>query len=122
MKFRHARHTNDLEKLEKFYTEIVGLEKLGEFNNHSEYNGLFLGFPGMDWHIEFTASNDDAVHTPDADDLLVFYPNNTDEYDAILSRIEEKQVPIQQSKNPYWVQNGVEILDPDGFGVVIAKP
>ncbi|MBK8723789.1 MAG: hypothetical protein IPL95_16520 [Saprospiraceae bacterium] len=43
MTFRYARHTSDLESIEKFYTEIVGLEKLGGFKNHNHYNGLFLG-------------------------------------------------------------------------------
>ena len=33
MNFRYARHTNNLEPLIEFYTEIVGLEKLGEFKN-----------------------------------------------------------------------------------------
>ncbi len=31
MKFRVARHTNDLEKIEQFYTTVIGLKKLGEF-------------------------------------------------------------------------------------------
>ena len=53
MIFRHARHTSCLDKIEKFYTDIVGLEKLGSFENHSNYNGIFLGHKNSNWHLEF---------------------------------------------------------------------
>ena len=119
MTFRYARHTNDLARLTQFYVEVIGLDKLGEFNDHSGYNGVFLGFPGSDWHIEFTESSDEAKHTPDEDDLLVFYANNKREFDEIITRVEERQIPQKKSKNPYWAQHGIEITDPDGFGVII---
>ena len=41
MTFRYARHTTDLKQIERFYTEIVGLEKLGGFEKHNNYDGLF---------------------------------------------------------------------------------
>ncbi len=73
MKFRYARHTNNLKSITSFYTNIIGLEVLGSFENHSEYNGVFLGLSNQDWHIEFTQSDEKAAHHPDEDDLLVFY-------------------------------------------------
>ena len=35
MKFRYARHTNNLVSIIEFYTEIIGLEIIGQFENHS---------------------------------------------------------------------------------------
>lgn len=35
MKFRYARHTSNLAALEKFYTEIIGLQKLGGFEDQA---------------------------------------------------------------------------------------
>lgn len=58
MNFRYARHTRDLNKIERFYTEVVGLENLGGFKNHSGYDGLFLGHRNTSWHLEFTVSED----------------------------------------------------------------
>ena len=52
MTFRMARHTVDLQAIEIFYTSIVGLEKLGGFQNHDGYNGIFLGHPYQDWHLQ----------------------------------------------------------------------
>jgi catechol-2,3-dioxygenase len=48
MKFRYARHTNDLKSIVDFYTKIIGLKKLGSFENHSNYNGVFIGLPNLD--------------------------------------------------------------------------
>ena len=84
MKFRYARHTNDLHSITEFYTKVVGLEKLGSFENHSCYNGVFLGYPNMDWHLEFTTSNEKPKHSPGDDDLLVFYLNSNDEKGASI--------------------------------------
>ena len=43
MKLRVARHTNDLDKIEAFYINILGFERLGGFQNHNNYDGVFIG-------------------------------------------------------------------------------
>jgi len=48
MKFRVARHTDSLENIVTFYTNILGLQVLGDFKDHDNYNGVYLGFPGAD--------------------------------------------------------------------------
>ncbi len=121
MKFRYARHTNNLEKIVAFYTTILKLEILGEFKNHSEYDGVFLGHKNRDWHLEFTTSNEKAKHTFDEDDLLVFYALNQQEYDSIFVAISTNAIKIIEAKNPYWNENGIMFLDPDGFRIVLAK-
>ncbi|MFN5982341.1 MAG: VOC family protein, partial [Fluviicola sp.] len=80
MTFRYARHTSNLKALEKFYTELVGLKKLGGFENHSSYNGIFLGDPAENWHLEFTTSNENPIHQFDEEDALVFYLENEMEF------------------------------------------
>ena len=41
MKFRYARHTNNLDTLIDFYQNVIGLEKLGGFKDHNGYDGVF---------------------------------------------------------------------------------
>lgn len=118
MIFRYARHTNNLNELVRFYTDIVGLSNLGGFENHSNYNGVFLGKEGADWHIEFTESDYEATHQPDEDDLLVFYLDSNEELNRIKEKIKVNNILIHSSKNPYWRANGIEIKDPDGFGII----
>lgn len=120
MNFRYARHTNDLNKIEKFYTEIIGLEKLGNFENHENYNGLFLGFPNQDWHLEFTTSNDNTKSKFDEDDILVFYLNSEYEIEEIKNRIIKNKISIEKSKNPYWNKYGIQISDPDNYKIIFA--
>lgn len=122
MKFRHARHTHQLEPIIDFYTKIIGLDILGDFKNHEGYDGVFLGKKGENWHLEFTVSWIQPLHRPDEDDLLVFYPQSQAEFMAIVERVAKANIRPIQPKNPYWKRNGITLLDPDGFGVVIVNP
>lgn len=120
MTFRYARHTENLSAIIQFYTEIIGLKVLGKFENHSDYNGVFPGFPDKDWHLEFTESKGGVEHKPDKDDLLVFYLQSADEWNDMREKIKKRGLQFEQSQNPYWQKNGLKILDPDGFGVIRA--
>ena len=120
MTFRYARHTNNLEQLKSFYIDVLGLELLGGFENHDGYNGIFLGKQDENWHLEFTQSDEVANHTFDDDDLLVFYPNSKLEFELLKEKLEHHLIQFVKSKNPYWNENGIQFLDPDGFGIVIS--
>lgn len=89
MKFRIARHTNNIDSIKSFYINVLGLELLGGFENHTNYNGIFIGKPNFDWHLEFTQSNDKANHTFDEDAILVFYPETSKEYDTIIGNLQK---------------------------------
>ena len=120
MKFRAARHTNDLKPIIEFYTNIIGLEVLGSFENHDDYNGVFLGIKDQDWHLEFTESNINAKHHFDDDDILVFYPSNEKECQLILEQIEQHAIKTIKPINPYWQKYGLMVEDPDEHKVVVS--
>lgn len=120
MELRVARHTNNINKILDFYTKIIGFDLLGEFKNHDNYDGIFLGKKNENWHLEFTTSIEQANHYFDEDDCLIFYVNTKNEYDEIIHRIHQSNISIINSKNPYWNLNGVTIKDPDGFNVIIS--
>ena len=119
MKFRYARHTNNLDSLISFYQNIIRLEKLGGFKDHNGYDGVFLGLPNQDWHLEFTYSNNKADHHPDRDDLIVFYLDSEEEVQTIIDRAKQADILPTTSQNPYWNENGIELTDPDGFGIIL---
>lgn len=118
MTFRYARHTNNLKALETFYTEIVGLEKLGGFENHSSYDGVFLGKAKENWHLEFTSSTEEPIHQFDEDDALVFYLDHLEDFENLQQRLKRYSIELLIPKNPYWRENGIQISDPDGANII----
>lgn len=120
MKFRAARHTDNLHTLTEFYRSIFFLEILGEFKDHKGYDGVFIGKQGLPWHLEFTQSSESAKHTFDENDLLVFYPETKEEYEKIIANIQRLKIPTITPKNPYWRENGTMVEDPDGFKIVVS--
>ena len=120
MKFRIARHTTDLNRIIDFYGRILGLKVLGQFKDHDNYDAVFLGLPGADWHLEFTVSDTLPAHSPDDDDLLVFYATSLDEFQIIKEKFIANHVKHVAPKNPYWAKNGITFEDPDGFRIVLS--
>ncbi|MFP9114374.1 VOC family protein [Flavobacterium sp. RHBU_3] len=118
MKFRIARHTDNLKKIAAFYSGLPEMAVLGSFEGHDGYDGIFIGKPGESWHLEFTQSTEPAQHSPDDDDLLVFYYEEETPYREAL-RYLDTTTPRIPAKNPYWNVNGVCYKDPDGFGLVV---
>jgi catechol 2,3-dioxygenase-like lactoylglutathione lyase family enzyme len=120
MILRIARHTNDLKKIENFYVNILGFERLGGFQNHNNYDGVFIGKPDSDWHFEFTQSETKANHKFDEDDIIVLYPNTIRKYNKLLESLLENDIKKITAINPYWNENGQMFLDPDGYRIVIS--
>ncbi|MBL7887045.1 MAG: VOC family protein [Flavobacterium sp.] len=120
MTFRFARHTNNLEVLQSFYCNVLGLEILGGFENHDGYDGVFIGKPHENWHLEFTKSTEIIEFNFGDEDILVFYPNSKLEYEIVLEKLKLNAVELIKAKNPYWNENGILFLDPDGYRIAIS--
>ena len=69
--------------------------------------------------MEFTYSADKANHHPDKDDLIVFYLDSEEKIQTIIDRAKQADILSVTSQNPYWNENGIELTDPDGFGVIL---
>lgn len=121
MKLRVARHTDDLEKIKTFYIDVLGFELLGSFENHDNYDGIFIGRPNLDWHFEFTKSDKKANHFSDEDDSIVLYPETISDYNKLISNLIKYDILTIVSSNPYWNENGKMFLDPDGFRIIISN-
>lgn len=120
MKLRLARHTNQLQKIKSFYIDVLGFELIGEFNDHDNYNGIFLSKDNSEWHLEFTESSIQANHEFDEDDLMVFYADSIKELNLIKRNLTNKGVNKIKAQNPYWNMNGFMLKDPDGYRIVFS--
>lgn len=120
MQFRYARHTKTLKPIIHFYTQILPLKILGRFEAHEGFDGVFIGKKGLDWHLEFTVSNDQAEQAFDAEDFLVFYFENEQRFIAFHQTLTAKGIRSIPNKNPYWNRFGKTYLDPDGHGIILS--
>jgi len=68
---RIARPTDRLEEVVAFYRDGLGLPELTRFKDHAGYDGVMLGLPGSDYHLEFTSHADGSpCPAPSIDNLL----------------------------------------------------
>ena len=116
MQVRFARHTERLEELVGFYRDGLGLPELGRFEDHAGYDGVFIGLPGTDAHLEFTSGGQHGSPGAHPETLLVLYLGDPGTVEEIRRRIGSEPV---EAANPYWSENGVTLVDPDGFRVVL---
>jgi catechol 2,3-dioxygenase-like lactoylglutathione lyase family enzyme len=117
---RVSRPTDKLNDVVRFYADDLGLPELGRFQDHAGYDGVILGLPGAEYHLEFTAHADgtpDRVATPE--NLLVFYfATEAHLYEAVERLGQAGHSPVAL-ENPYWAGNGgIAFDDPDGWRVV----
>jgi len=121
-KVRLARPTGQLEKMVEFYRDVIGLPEIERFEGHDGYDGVMIGLPGVDYHLELTTHADGVNgRAPTRDNLLVFYLEDQDTLDAIVERMEEHGQESVSPENPYWTKSGVSYEDPDGWGVVFVN-
>jgi catechol 2,3-dioxygenase-like lactoylglutathione lyase family enzyme len=118
---RVARPTDRLPALLRFYTEGLGLERIGGFEDHDGYSGAILGLPGRELQLEFiTYSEGSPGGAPSAENLLVFYLDDAATRDRVAARLRSLGCEPVAAENPWW--DGVDALtfeDPDGWRVVL---
>lgn len=117
---RVARPTDDLDRLLPFYTDGLGLQILGSFEDHQGFDGVMLGLPGGPYHLEFTRCRHHAAgRAPTPDNLLVFYLPEEDAWAAACQRMLDAGFQPVTSFNPYWDLRGKTFEDADGYRVVL---
>ena len=117
---RVARATDHLDALLRFYVEGLGFEQLGSFADHEGFDGVMIGVPGADYHLEFTHQPGHSVgRAPTQENLLVFYLPDQQEWEAAVARMQAAGYSPVVSLNPYWDRHGRTFEDPDGYRVVL---
>ena len=117
---RVARATDRLADVVRFYVIGLGLEELGSFENHEGFDGVMVGAPGAQYHLEFTHQRGHSVAgAPTKENLLVFYLPDQGEWTSAVDRMTAAGYPPVPSLNPYWDRHGRTFEDPDGYRVVL---
>jgi len=117
---RVARPTDHVDEVVRFYSNGLGLTKLGSFEDHEGFDGVMLGVPGAPYHLEFTRKRDHAAgRAPTRENLLVFYLPDESQWQVAVDRMSAAGYESVSSFNPYWDRAGRTFEDPDGYRVVL---
>ena len=119
---RLARPVGDLALSVAAYQRGLGLQELGHFENHEDFDGVMLGQPGSDVHFEFTVCRSHPVRpTPTPEDLWVFYQPDATAWQTTCDALLAAGFGEVLSFNPYWSRHGRTFEDRDGYRVVIQR-
>jgi hypothetical protein len=119
---RIARPVTDVERAANMYCQGLALRTLSGFRDHDGFDGVMVGFPGADYHLEFTRSRRHPVTpSPTAEDLLVFYYPSQSEWHVACESMDAAGFQGVSSFNPYWNVRGRSYQDPDGYRVVLQQ-
>jgi catechol 2,3-dioxygenase-like lactoylglutathione lyase family enzyme len=117
---RVARPSDNLDAVVKFYRDGLGFTVLYEFTDHDDFDGVMLGHPGAEYHLEFTRKEGHkAGKAPTEENLLVFYFPDDAEWKRAVDQMERHGHRSVKSFNPYWDRKGKTFEDPDGYRVVL---
>ncbi|HPH83846.1 MAG TPA: VOC family protein [Ferruginibacter sp.] len=117
---RIARPTDKLKELIQFYQQGLGLNIIGSFEGHDGYDGVMLGMPDASIHLEFTQHvNGSPCPAPTRDNLLVFYFETNEAYQAAVNQLKQEGAKEVEPENGYWIGKSTSFEDPDGWGVVL---
>ncbi len=117
---RIARPVTALEPSVRLYRAGLGLHELARFQDHAGFDGVVLGAPGMDYHLEFTYCRAHPVTpAPTREDLLVFYLPERTLWFRACSRMLEAGFSEVSPFNPYWQGRGRTFRDDDGYSTVL---
>jgi catechol 2,3-dioxygenase-like lactoylglutathione lyase family enzyme len=117
---RIARPVSDLARSVALYTQGLGWQPLGHFEDHAGFDGAMLGTPGAGVHWEFTQCRHHAVApSPTAEDLLVFYVPDPEAWQARCDALRNAGFREVPPFNPYWGLSGRTFEDHDAYRIVI---
>jgi hypothetical protein len=117
---RVARPADNLEQVAEMYRQGLGFEVLAAFEDHDGFDGVMLGLPGAQYHLEFTHHRGQtAGKAPTEDHLLVFYLPDSQEWSDACERMVRAGFRRVSSYNPYWDRQGRTFEDVDGYRVVL---
>lgn len=120
MDFRVARPTDNLAEAVRFYRDGLGLDVIGSFENHEDFDGAFLRLKRAPYHLEFTHHRGHTVgKAPTHENLLVFYIPDKAEWNSAVERMIKHGYQPVVAENPWGNTNGKTFEDIDGYRVVL---
>ena len=120
MHLRIARPVSNLPRTEAMYRAGLGWQVLGSFRDHGGFDGVMLGDPAADHHVEFTHCRSHPIApATTAEDLLVLYVPDAGEWAQRCAALVAAGFVEVEAFNPYWSTHGRTFADADGYRLVL---
>jgi hypothetical protein len=104
------------------YCRGLGFDVLGRFEDHDGFDGVMVGHPTAGYHLEFVHAAQHKIRpTPTAEDLLVFYIPEGDEWRRRCDTMVGAGFRPVEPLNPYWAVRGRTFADHDGYRTVVER-
>jgi hypothetical protein len=117
---RIARPVSDLGKTKTMYCAGLKLSVIGCFENHDGFDGVMLGQSHSNYHFEFTSCRNHLIQpSPTQEDLVVFYIEESSEWQRACDSMLAAGFKQVVSFNPYWDRCGRTFEDHDGYRIVL---
>jgi glyoxylase I family protein len=115
MKLTYAHiciNTEDLDKTEEFYTQVLGLEKVYNFTKNKKVFGFYLRISGMQFIEVFKANN--ISNTPASIRHLCL---ETDNIDGMKERLNNHDIDTTEKKLGSDNSYQIWFKDPNGIDI-----
>ncbi|PJC87050.1 glyoxalase [Vibrio sp. HA2012] len=117
---RVTRRTDNLETIADMYKKALGFESLAEFKDEDGFDGVVLGHPHHNYHLEFTNRHGASEPKKEADEgFLVFFLPCSQEWEWACRSMIDAGFSYVTARNPVWRKLGKTFEDADGNRVVI---
>lgn len=104
------------------YCRGLHLHVVANFENHAGFDGVMLAGDDSSYHFEFSyCRTHPVVPTPTAEDLLIFYFPESEEWRAACASMLAAGFKQVASFNPYWESRGRTFEDCDGYCIVLQQ-
>ena len=119
---RIARPVTDVTRAANMYCQGLTLQVLSSFQDHDGFDGVMVGVPTADYHLEFTRHRrHPLIPRPTAEDLLVIYYPLESDWRVACTAMAAAGFEVASSCNPYWNVRGRTYADPDGYRIVLQQ-
>jgi len=120
-KMLHTRYrVNDLDKTVKFYTDVLGLEKVRAHTSPRGAELVFLKLPGSDHEIEICCNKAAGPVSVQTD--LTHIAFEVDNIEAFASRAAAKGYPLSDGPTPTSSGNIIAFIDaPEGYEIELIQ-
>lgn len=104
------------------YCRGLGVQILARFENHAGFDGVIVGFPGSNYHFEFTRCRTHPIMaSPTPEGFVRILRAGSGAVESAVRQYAGRGIQIIVLVQSYWDQRGRTYEDEDGYRMVVQQ-